>query len=275
LIHNKNATVAFILPQLGTSHQRLWLLSGTGEGPYLANNLLGKGWHLRVSVVSAAAARVYPSHPCLEIKIGALGAGEKLKAAISSWPCRWVIDATHPFAREIHRELNQACSDLQQPLLRYWRPELAPGKAKLLPNLVALNNEALEGKVLLLALGARELSKALQHSRASDHCVRLLPSPKALQTALTLGIPANKIACLKPHQSKWAVEAALCRQWGCHGVLTRQSGGCNEAHWHELCEALNPQLLLLSRPAGAGLNSKELMAQIGHPKNFHELCKNE
>jgi hypothetical protein len=32
---------------------------------------------------------------------------------------------------------------------------------------------------------------------------------------------------------------------------------------------------LLSRPAGAGLDSKELMAQIGHPKNFHELCKNE
>ncbi|WP_295474445.1 precorrin-6A/cobalt-precorrin-6A reductase [Synechococcus sp. UW140] len=267
--------MALILPQSGTSHQRLWLLSGTGEGPFLATSLLGKGWHLRVSVVSEAAARVYPSHPCLEIKIGALGAGEKLKAAISSWPCRWVIDATHPFASQIHRELDQACSDLQQPLLRYWRPELAPGKAKLLPNLAALANENLEGKVLFLALGARELSKALQHSRASDHCVRLLPSPEALKTALTLGLSAEKIACLRPHQSKWAVEAALCRQWGCDVVLTRQSGGNNEAHWHELCEALNLQLLLLSRPPGTGFNIKELMTQIGQPRNCQELCKNE
>ena len=51
--------MALILPQSGTSHQRLWLLSGTGEGPKLAGALIERGWQLRVSVVSAAAARAY------------------------------------------------------------------------------------------------------------------------------------------------------------------------------------------------------------------------
>ena len=53
--------------------QRIWLLSGTGEGPPLAAELLGRGWQLRVSVVSSAAARAYPAHPKLELKVGALG----------------------------------------------------------------------------------------------------------------------------------------------------------------------------------------------------------
>ena len=153
--------------------------------------------------------------------------------------------------------------ELHQPLLRYWRPELAPGKAKILPNLAALNNEALEGKVLLLALGARELSKALQYSRASDHCVRLLPSPGALRQALSHGLAPERIACLKPHPRQWFVEAALCRQWGCHSVLTRQSGGLNENHWHKVCEALNLQLLLIARPQGEGLSLDEVLTKIG------------
>lgn len=262
-----------ILPQSVPSHQRLWLLSGTGEGPKLAGALIERGWQLRVSVVSAAAARAYPNHPKLEIQIGALGNNGELKLALEQWPCRWVIDATHPFARHIHQQLSQACAELHQPLLRYWRPELAPGKAKILPNLAALNNEALEGKVLLLALGARELSKALQYSRASDHCVRLLPSPGALRQAISHGLAPERIACLKPHPRQWFVEAALCRQWGCHSVLTRQSGGLNENHWHELCKALNLQLLLLSRPSGAGLNIKELVAQIGQPCNYGNYVK--
>ena len=53
--------------------QRIWLLSGTGEGPPLAAELLRRGWQLRVSVVSSAAARAYPAHPNLELQVGALG----------------------------------------------------------------------------------------------------------------------------------------------------------------------------------------------------------
>lgn len=66
--------------------------------------LIGRGWQLRVSVVSAAAARAYPNHPKLEIQIGALGNNGELKLALEQWPCRWVIDATHPFARHIHQQ---------------------------------------------------------------------------------------------------------------------------------------------------------------------------
>ncbi|WP_353078493.1 precorrin-6A/cobalt-precorrin-6A reductase, partial [Synechococcus lacustris] len=67
----------------------------------------------------------------------------------------------------------------------------------------------------------------------------------------------------KPHPRPWIVEAALCRQWGCHSVLTRQSGGLNENHWHKVCEALNLQLLLIARPQGEGLSLDEVLTKIG------------
>ena len=65
--------------------QRIWLLSGTGEGPPLAAELLRRGWQLRVSVVSSAAARAYPAHPALELQVGALGDEAAVQNAIAQW----------------------------------------------------------------------------------------------------------------------------------------------------------------------------------------------
>ena len=98
--------------------QRIWLLSGTGEGPPLAAELLRRGWQLRVSVVSSAAARAYPAHPNLELQVGALGDEAAVQTALAHWPCRWVVDAAHPFARSIHPAVTKACKALGQPLLR-------------------------------------------------------------------------------------------------------------------------------------------------------------
>ena len=106
---------------------RLWLISGTGEGPPLAGALLARGWRLKVSVVTAAAARAYPRHPDLELAVGPLGAGcgespasavaaELRRARDLADPYLWLVDATHPFARQISAALAQACRRQVQPL---------------------------------------------------------------------------------------------------------------------------------------------------------------
>ena len=43
----------------GNDQGRIWLLSGTGEGPPLAAALLRAGWRVDVSVVTPSAARSY------------------------------------------------------------------------------------------------------------------------------------------------------------------------------------------------------------------------
>ena len=60
-------------PALGEGRPRVWLLAGTGEGPPLAEALGRRGWQVRVSVVSAAAALAYQPRPWLQLAVGAIG----------------------------------------------------------------------------------------------------------------------------------------------------------------------------------------------------------
>ena len=251
--------------------RRIWLVSGTGEGPELARTLLQRGWHLRVSVVSSDATRSYPQHPQLHCQVGPLGAGEALQKQLGGWPCRWLIDAAHPFAQQVHPALQQACAAVKQPLLRLQRPLIAPAGATVLPNLEALAQQPLQGEQLLLALGARQLERALQLSQADGHAVRLLPNPAALSRALELELPPERIACLRPQPvvaPTCSVEAALCRRWGITAVLARQSGGPPEQQWHAICAHQGLKLLLLQRPlerATTAMPLAQLLAHIGNP----------
>ena len=146
----------------------------------------------------------------------------------------------------------------------------SPG-ATVLARLEDLANLPLERESLLLALGARQLAAALSHSRAREHAVRLLPSSSALGQALQLGLPAERIACLRPQTSssvEGSVEAGLCRRWGITAVLTRQSGGPPEQQWHQICQAMSLKLLLLARPESSdpsGLEMEPLLARLGWP----------
>lgn len=243
---------------------RIWLLAGTGEGPPLASQLLARGWSVRVSVVSTAATRAYAPHPGLELGVGALGAGaasgdlapeaavlaELHAAAQRGRPFRWVIDASHPFAQRISAALALACAQAGQPLLRLERPLPAAPEATILPDLPSLAGIDLVGRRLLLAIGARRLAEAMAHAPRAVHHARLLPLPGALRQAMAAGLPAGRVACLRPPAATAtaAIEAALCRRWRIEAVLCRRSGGPSETHWRQISAALGLRLLLLERP---------------------------
>ena len=265
----------------------IWLVAGTGEGPPLAARLLGRGWRVRVSVVSQAASRAYAPHPRLEMAVGAIcadagGAGDPVAAVLAELraaaqrgqACRWVIDASHPFARRISAGLATACRLQGQPLLRLRRPQPEAPGAGILPDLPALEAERLADRRLLLAIGARRLAEAMGHCPGAIHHARLLPSPEALRQAMAAGIAAERVACLRPPgeaDAAAAIEAALCRRWGIEVVLCRRSGGPSETHWRRICEDLGLRLLLLERPPEEpgvmALTLESLLARVGHPPN--------
>lgn len=258
-------------PQAAATGPRLWLIAGTGEGPRLAAALLAQGWRLRVSVVSAVAARAYCPHPGLELVVGALGPTSAespaeavlrllLEARRQGDGFRWVVDASHPFAVQITAALVVACARCDQALLRLARARPAlGGGARLLPDLAALDGQLDAAEPLLLAIGARHLAAAIHSCPRALHHARVLPSPTALQQALAAGVPPARLACLRPGATDAAILAALCRRWRIRSVLCRQSGGEGEATWHRLCQELGLRLLLLRRPdEPAGLEAWEL-----------------
>ena len=238
-------------PDLHQTPPRLWLIAGTGEGPMLAEQLLADGWHLTVSVVSAPAALAYRPHPGLSLRVGALGGANAVVAELAGaeacgQPYAVVVDATHPFARQVSQQLAVACGARGQRLLRLRRPALE-GPATLLPGMADLKGVPLMDQRLLLAIGARQLAAAVACSPGAVPHARLLPSPSALQEAMAAGLAPARVACLRP-ASAGAVERALVRRWRITTVLARQSGGPTEQLWRQICGAERLQLLLLSRP---------------------------
>jgi precorrin-6A/cobalt-precorrin-6A reductase len=263
----------------GRQPLRLWLIAGTGEGPRLARQLLERGWQLEVSVVTAAASLAYPAHRHLRLLVGALAGGEAIRqrlsmAAAAGQPYAAVVDASHPFARQISAQLAEALGQLpaQPLLLRLKRPLLSNPSDRLLADLEALAPHrlaphCLAGRRLLLAIGARQLGRAVALSPGALHHARLLPTAEALQRAMAAGIAPERLACLRPGGGgEAALLAALLRRWRIDVILCRQSGGITETLWRQLAASQGCELLLLRRPADpagvTGLAEAELLARL-------------
>ncbi len=266
-----------------TPGQRLWLFSGTGDGPPLVRELLQQGWQLCVSVVSAEASRPYHPHPRLELRVGDLGGSEALRLALEAAqrqgrPFTAVIDATHPFATQIHRQLQVACQQAGMPLLGLAR-QSATGldpqpPVTWLERLEDLARAELAGARLLLAIGARHLALAVHSSPGAVHHARLLPRPAALQLALAAGLDPGRLACLQP-LAGWqqdapalasCVEAALVRRWRIEAIVARQSGPPTERLWRRIAAEQGCRLLLLRQPQSLATAQRysrlELLAQL-------------
>jgi precorrin-6A/cobalt-precorrin-6A reductase len=258
-----------------TPGQRLWLFSGTGDGPPLVRELLQQGWQLCVSVVTAEASRPYNRHPRLELRVGPLGGSEALRLALEAAqrqgrPFTAVIDATHPFATQIQRQLQVACQQAGVPLLGLAR-QSATGldpqpPVTWLERLEDLASAELAGARLLLAIGARHLALAVHSSPGAVHHARLLPRPAALQLALAAGLDPGRLACLQPLALASGVEAALVRRWRIEAIVARQSGPPTERLWRRIAAEQGCRLLLLRQPqplATAQRYSRlELLAQL-------------
>ncbi|MGB5136293.1 MAG: precorrin-6A/cobalt-precorrin-6A reductase [Prochlorococcaceae cyanobacterium] len=271
-------------------HRRLWLFSGTGEGPPLAMSLLALGWRVRLSVVTSAAADRYPSHPALELRVGKLGGAaslsrQLLQARELGEPFTAVVDATHPFASRIQAELAQGSTTAGVPLLRLERGSGCQasgsqgsgcGTVQELLDLPSLRAVPLAGTRLLLAIGSRHLAEALRCSPGALHHARVLPDPAAVRQALGAGLQPDRLAPLHPRIPNLRtgaqpltgqVEAALVRRWGIAAILARASGPPTETLWRRVAAAEGCRLLLLRRPqrgssSTAGLSAETLLQTL-------------
>tara|TARA_B100000700_G_scaffold319638_1_gene415263 strand:+ start:888 stop:1691 length:804 start_codon:yes stop_codon:yes gene_type:complete len=243
---------------LGRNCQRhLWLLSGTGEGPYIVKAFVAEGWKVTVSVVSLQASFLYQDLTIEDLKIGPLNGVEAIAEILKSAQFNnkefdLVLDATHPFAELISTDLKLACDSFNQPLLRYERPYEENAEANFISDLGELSSFDLTGQRLLMAIGSRHLKNANLAARKSGANVyaRVLPNPDSLRKALSSSISESNLAVFRPFSgdNPGSFEVSLCKKWSITGILCRQSGGITERLWAEICARENLDLWMLSRP---------------------------
>lgn len=237
--------------------KRIWLLTGTGEGPPFAESLLNQGYKVSVSVVTCEAAFSYSHMPLENLLIGQVGNVieiekflRQIKLKNGGFDC--VIDLTHPFASRISRDLLAACNKSGVEYIRYERPIEKHSEGSFLSSLDQISSFDMTGERILMAIGARELSVAVEIVKAAGAEVfaRVLPNPKSLKTALNSSLLSEHIAVIKPLLGSdiGIYESALCKKWGVTGILCRQSGGRTEKMWRRISTDMRLKLWLIRRP---------------------------
>jgi len=167
-----------------------------------------------------------PCHPCLRVRRGRLDR-EGFRSLFAEQGIRAVVDASHPFAKELRQELSIACLAAGIPRLRYERPS-AP-----LPSWAFATDSHREaavlaasfGKPILLTTGSRNLApyaEAACQAGVPLHA-RILPTEESRRDSAAMGLDPR---CIEFARGPFTVEetAALLARWKI-GVLVAKDGG--------------------------------------------------
>ena len=234
-------------------HENVWILSGTSDGPAIVNRLLKLNYVVFASVVTHRASNSYAKNPKLHIITGKLNDSSEIINFIEKKNINYVVDATHPFALVISKNLNEACKQIKKPLLAFERKsEIKPFKNfNYINSLKNINKEGLVNKNILLAIGSRLLKETATYylECGANVFTRVIPTYESISKAFASCIKNSNIAILEPSKNKGNIlEKKLCEHWKIDYILCRDSGSYAQMNWEEIVYKSDMKLFLVKRP---------------------------
>ena len=234
-------------------YENVWILSGTSDGPVIAKMLLDRNYSVFASVVTYRAGKSYLKNPKLHIITGKLSGKDDIINFIKKNKIKFVVDATHPFALTISRNLNSACKEINTPLLVFERKSCIKKSNNLfyISSLKDIKKIDLEDKNILLAIGSRLLNETASYylNCGANVFTRILPTHESISKAFGSCIKKSNIAILEPSKTKESIlEKKLCDFWSIDYVLCRESGSYSQENWERIISESNMKLFLVKKP---------------------------
>ena len=234
-------------------YENVWILSGTSDGPVIANKLLELNYSVFASVLTYKASQAYIKNPKLHIITGKLNNKDEIIDFIKKNKIKCVVDTTHPFAMIISKNINNACKENNTPLLVFERKSLMNNANNLIyiDDLKDINKIDLENKNILLAIGSRFLNDTAEYymNCKANVFARVLPTYESITKAFGSCIKKSNIAILQPSKNENAIlEKKLCDFWEIDYVLCRESGSYSQKNWENIISGSKMKLFLVKRP---------------------------
>lgn len=224
------------------------LFGGTSEGRELAEWLAGEGVSVTLCVATGYGASLIPSDPRIRVHTGRLDRSG-MEGLMREGRFERVVDATHPYAVEVTRNLRTAAENAGLPYQRLLRDGAVKGDWICVSDLAGAAERltAVEGGILLTT-GSKELAPfAVPGLR--DRCFpRVLPSLDSLGRCLELGFSPAHVLCMQGPFSK-ELNLAIIRQYGIGALVTKASGGAG-GFWDkvEAAREAGCALVVVERP---------------------------
>lgn len=238
---------------------RLLLFGGTTEGRVLAQALSGLGHRVTVSVATELGAEELRDCAGITVRTGRLDEAQ-IAALVGEFDL--CVDATHPYAVEVSRNIAAACEIRGVPLRRVLRPASGGTDCVRVEN-AARAAEYLAGTEgnILLTTGAKELP-AFSGLEPGRLFARVLPTHAGLEACEGLGLPHRNILALQGPFTRKMNEAML-EQYQIKWLVTKD-GGAAGGFWEkaEAARAVGAGLIVIGRPEETGVSPETLLDEL-------------
>ena len=213
-------------------HNKIILFGGTSEGRELAEYSAAVQAPVLVSVVSRYGEMLLPETPWVTVRQGALDEIEMERLFLKEQP-ELVLDATHPYAKQVTSSLSRVCSRLNIPYRRVVRScaEARTGSDNAGQRMYYAENpeEAVsilkqDNRPVFLTTGSKELETFASAGHLQGRIyARVLPDSQVLKACQAMGICGSHLIAMQGPFSQELNEAML-RQTGAGWLVTKESG---------------------------------------------------
>lgn len=230
---------------------KLHVFGGTSDAVLLCQRLEQLGLSYGLSVATEAGNET-AMHLKGKVHVGRLDA-EQMEALLQQECVDLVIDATHPFAAEVSKNIIKATQQTAIKLIRYERQT----QIDLLAHPLVIKVTSIEeacllannlGNKVFLTTGSKELATYKQLLPNKTLIARVLPTVGVLQSCVDLGLSLGEIVAMKGPFSH-DLNKAMYQFYQTEVVITKESGA--EGGYSEKvlpCIELGIHCIVISRP---------------------------
>lgn len=242
------------------------LFAGTTEGRQIAQACIGLDMILHVSTATEYGETMIEAADNIRVLHGRKNADE-IAALIGLTGAELVIDATHPYAKEITDTLRRITKERGTEYFRVIRGtedepldgcEVFPD-----PESAAAYLDEREGNVLLTT-GSKDLAKFLCVKDWEKRLyARILPVPESIRHALDLGFSGSRLICMQGPFSE-ALNAEMLKACKARFLVTKESGTAGGfPEKIRAAKSLGVTPLVIARPAGEeGITAEACIARL-------------
>ncbi len=236
---------------------RIFIFAGTTEGRELSEKLSQSGYEITASVATEYGAKLLPKSEKITVLQGRLDS-EQMVLLLSQKEYAFVIDATHPFATEVSKEIKKACGRTKIPYLRLAR-DTEKSENFVYFDEVSSAAEWLESQSgrIFVTTGSKELPKICEKiSDRSRLTVRVLPSKESIRLCGECGMKEGQIIAVQGPFSEEANRIQFEKS-GAKILLTKESGS-KGGYFEKIraAEGLSMKIAVIKNPEREVLKSE-------------------
>ena len=231
-------------------NKKIFLIAGTEDGRELANFLQQRGFDVTASVVSDYGRKLLET--CAGVKINDKPLDrDELEKILRAGNFDCLVDASHPYAKNISANAIDAAESAQIVYVRYERAQVAPIYEKIF-HVDSYEEAAIKaselGKNIFLTTGSRSLKIFVDLLKGCNLTARVLPTAEVLTLCETLGLLPKQIVAMQGSFSV-ALNVELFRHANAEVIVTKDGGQIGGTDTKLLAaEILNLPVVMIRRP---------------------------